>query len=108
LRTFLGEADEPAATAAIPEVPAAGAPGDPAGAVRSALAAVLKVADTASLDLAESLLDLGVDSLLALDLRKKLTAATGHKVPLAKILGGITGAELIEHLEKTDKESTHA
>lgn len=108
LRTFLGEADEPAATAAIPEVPTAAAPGGPAGAVRSALGAVLKVADTGSLDLAESLLDLGVDSLLALDLRKKLTAATGHKVPLAKILGGITGAELIEHLEKTDKESTLA
>ena len=51
---------------------------------------------------------LNCHSLLALDLRKKLTAATGHKVPLAKILGGITGAELIEHLQKTDKESTHA
>ncbi len=50
----------------------------------------------------------GVDSLLALDLRKKLTQATGHKVPLAKILGGITGTELIEHLIETDKESTVA
>jgi mycobactin polyketide synthetase MbtD len=91
---------------------------DPSGAVRAALGAVLKVTDTAALDLAESLLDLGVDSLLALDLRKKLMQATGQKVPLATILGGITGTELIEHLaqadlqkadlQKTDKESTVA
>ncbi len=106
LRSFLG-GDQGAHIAAEPPAPAVLA-GDPAGAVRTALGAVLKVTDTASLDLAESLLDLGVDSLLALDLRKKLTQATGHKIPLAKILGGITGTELIEHLIETDKESTVA
>lgn len=104
LRTFLGDStEETGATGG--DIPATGGTTDPAGAVRTALGVVLKVADASALDLAESLLDLGVDSLLALDLRKKLTQATGHKVPLATILGGISGTELIEHLEKTDKES---
>ncbi|MBI3223748.1 MAG: mycobactin polyketide synthase MbtD [Mycolicibacterium cosmeticum] len=106
LRTFLGGEQSAEIAVALPA--ASVAADDPAGAVRTALGAVLKVADTSSLDLAESLLDLGVDSLLALDLRKKLTQATGHKVPLAKILGGITGTELIEHLIEADKESTVA
>ena len=106
LRTFLGgERGAPIAAESPAPIDQAG---DPSGAVRTALGAVLKLTDTTSLDLTESLLDLGVDSLLALDLRKKLTQATGHKVPLAKILGGITGTELIEHLIETDKESTVA
>jgi mycobactin polyketide synthetase MbtD len=66
---------------------------------------VLKVADTTGLDLDISLLDLGVDSLLALDLRKKLKKATGHNVPLARILGGATATELIEHLEQPEKRA---
>jgi mycobactin polyketide synthetase MbtD len=106
LHTFLGDTDAGPATPAA--APAATGGSDPAGAVRTALGAVLKVADTTTLDLAESLLDLGVDSLLALDLRKKLLQATGHKVPLATILGGITGTELIDHLHNSDKESTVA
>ncbi|MDZ4266671.1 MAG: SDR family NAD(P)-dependent oxidoreductase, partial [Mycobacterium sp.] len=63
-------------------------------AVRSQLATVLDV-DATMLDLDSSLFDLGVDSLLALDLRKRLTRLTGHTVPLAKLLGGITGIDLI-------------
>jgi mycobactin polyketide synthetase MbtD len=116
LRTFLGGRDDSTTVPAPATVATGGS--DPSGAVRAALGAVLKVTDTAALDLAESLLDLGVDSLLALDLRKKLMQATGQKVPLATILGGITGTELIEHLaqadlqkadlQKTDKESTVA
>lgn len=72
--------------------------------VRSELARVLRVADATTVDLATSLLDLGVDSLLALDLRKRLRRATGTSVPLATLLGGITGAELIASLrpEKVD------
>jgi mycobactin polyketide synthetase MbtD len=45
---------------------------------------------------------LGVDSLLALDLRKRLRRATGRSVPLADLLGGITGGELIANLETPD------
>jgi mycobactin polyketide synthetase MbtD len=72
--------------------------GDPADVVRSELAAVLDIADAAALDLDASLFDLGVDSLLALDLRKRMKRRTGQTVPLAILLGGITGSELIDTL----------
>lgn len=63
-------------------------------AVRSQLAVVLD-AEEATLDLDATLFDLGVDSLLAVDLRKRLKRLTGHTVPLATLLGGITGTDLI-------------
>ncbi|MGV0835200.1 mycobactin polyketide synthase MbtD [Mycolicibacterium thermoresistibile] len=66
-------------------------------AVRTELAAVLNT-DGAALDLDASLFDLGVDSLLALDLRKRLKRVTGRSVALAKLLGGITAADLIADL----------
>jgi mycobactin polyketide synthetase MbtD len=72
--------------------------------VRAELAAALKLGDAAVLDLSASLLDLGVDSLLALDLRKRLRRVTGRTVPLAALLGGITGGELIASLETTEAE----
>lgn len=78
---------------------------DAASAVRAALSAVLKLADTTGLDLDASLLDLGVDSLLAIDLRKKLKKATGQNVPLAVILGGVTATELIGRLEDPENRA---
>jgi mycobactin polyketide synthetase MbtD len=78
---------------------------DSTGAVRVALRSVLNLSATAGLDLDASLLDLGVDSLLALDLRKKLKEATGRAVPLATILGGVTASGLIEHLDTSEKET---
>ena len=67
--------------------------------VRAELAAALNLGDATAVDLGASLLDLGVDSLLALDLRKRLRRATGKPVPLAALLSGITGGELIASLE---------
>lgn len=67
-------------------------------AVRTELAAVLRVAEPAELDLQASLFDLGIDSLLALDLRKRLQRATGRKIALATLLGGVTGSALIDEL----------
>ncbi|MBO0864611.1 MAG: SDR family NAD(P)-dependent oxidoreductase, partial [Mycobacterium sp.] len=67
--------------------------------VRTELAAALSVGDPASVDMSAALVDLGVDSLLALDLRKRLRQETGGSVPLARLLGGITGAELIDALQ---------
>ena len=78
---------------------------DAAAVVRLALGSVLKLADPSGLDLDESLLDLGVDSLLALDLRKKLKKASGRSVPLATLLGGVTATELIGHLESPEKRA---
>ncbi|MEO3761122.1 mycobactin polyketide synthase MbtD [Mycobacterium sp. B14F4] len=78
--------------------------GDTAARVRADLAAVLNL-QPASIDLETPLLDLGVDSLLALDLRKRLHRTTGHKVPLATLLGGITGGALIASLDSTTRST---
>lgn len=105
LRTFLGSTDE--RVVAVEDTIEETGPGaaDATGAMRIALGSVLKLDDTSALDFDASLLDLGVDSLLAIDLRKKLKKATGRSVPLATILGGATAAELIEHLERPEKEA---
>jgi mycobactin polyketide synthetase MbtD len=67
--------------------------------VRAEVAAVLGLGDPASVDLKPALVDLGIDSLLAVDLRKRLRRAVGRTAPLAQLLGGITGAELIDALQ---------
>jgi mycobactin polyketide synthetase MbtD len=64
--------------------------------VRAELAATLHLGDPASIDPSASLIDLGVDSLLALDLRKRLRRTVGNSVPVARMLGGITVHELID------------
>jgi mycobactin polyketide synthetase MbtD len=66
--------------------------------VRAELAATLHLGDSSSIDSSASLIDLGVDSLLALDLRKRLRRTVGSSVPVARMLGGITVHELIEAL----------
>ncbi|MGE2719655.1 mycobactin polyketide synthase MbtD [Mycolicibacterium celeriflavum] len=76
--------------------------GDTTALVRDALGAVLNL-EAASIDLGTSLLDLGVDSLLALDLRKRLQRTTGQKVALAVLLGGITCGELIADIDSTKR-----
>jgi len=72
-------------------------------AVRSQLAAVLGVAPPGEVNLTESLFDLGIDSMLALDLRKRLKRTIGRTVSLAKLMGEITGNELVEELERADE-----
>lgn len=67
-------------------------------AIRDELAAVLD-ADPSLLDLNMSLFDLGIDSLLALDLRKRIKRVTGQSVPLATLLGGVTGSQLIATID---------
>ncbi|MGB7871504.1 MAG: phosphopantetheine-binding protein, partial [Mycobacterium sp.] len=65
--------------------------------VRIELAATLHLGDV-SVDPSVSLIDLGLDSLLALDLRRRLRRAVGHSAPVAQMLGGITVSELIDVL----------
>ncbi len=72
-------------------------------AVRSQLAAVLGVAEAGQIDLTESLFDLGVDSMLALDLRKRLNRTLGRTVSLATLMDEITGDELVEKLGGADE-----
>jgi mycobactin polyketide synthetase MbtD len=66
--------------------------------VRSELATTLHLGDSLSIDSGASLIDLGLDSLLALDLRRRLRRAVGHSAPVAQMLGGITVSELIDAL----------
>jgi mycobactin polyketide synthetase MbtD len=66
--------------------------------VRAELAAALGIGGPESVDLSTPLVDLGVDSMLALDLRTRLRHGTGRAVALGRLLGGITGAELIDVL----------
>jgi mycobactin polyketide synthetase MbtD len=67
--------------------------------VRAQLASALSLDGPASVDMNAPLVDLGVDSLLGLDLRKRLRHTVGRSIPLAKLLGGITGTELIDALQ---------
>lgn len=76
--------------------------------VRGALTATLNLDGPASLDLSEALVDLGVDSMLALDLRDRLRRETGQSISAASLLGGITGAELIESLQTTPRGGDEA
>ncbi len=73
--------------------------------VRAELAAALNIGGAASVDLSAALIDLGVDSLLALDLRKRLRRCTGRSVPLATLLGGITGAQLVEAMTNSPESA---
>ncbi|OBI13798.1 polyketide synthase [Mycobacterium sp. E2327] len=99
LRIFLGgrrpESAERRSAAELPVVEV----------VRGQLAAVLGIERAGELNLGESLFDLGVDSMLALDLRKRLKSTIGRTVSLATLMGDITGAELVEQLEGADERS---
>jgi mycobactin polyketide synthetase MbtD len=69
--------------------------------VRGELAATLQLGDV-SVDPRVSLIDLGLDSLLALDLRRRLRRAVGHSAPVRQMLGGITVGELIDVLRPAE------
>jgi mycobactin polyketide synthetase MbtD len=77
-------------------------------AVRSQLAAVLGIKRVGEVNLEASLFDLGVDSMLALDLRNRLKRMIGRTVSLATLMGEITGDELVEKLEGAGERSDTA
>lgn len=99
LATLLGAAPVAAESPAPQQVPVSVEGGaDAEDVVRHELSVVLKLGDPAGIDLTAALFDLGLDSLLALDLRKRLRRGTGRSVPLAGLLSGITGIELVDLL----------
>ena len=105
LRTFL-HSSEPVRPHPVPR--GTGAPPSVPDALRGELAAVLAVPDVTTIDLDASLFDLGVDSLLALELRKRLRHAIGRTVPLAILLGDVTGRELVAQLAESEQQPTSA
>ncbi len=76
--------------------------------VRNQLAAVLGIQQAAQVNLEESLFDLGVDSMLAVDLRKRLKRVIGRTVPLAVLLDEITGDELVSKLESAPERASES
>ncbi len=68
--------------------------------VRAEIATVLSLDGPAAVDLSAALVDLGADSMLALDLRDRLRRATGESIAAAKLLGGMTGNDLIDALTR--------
>jgi len=62
--------------------------------VTDELVTVLGLEGPDDIDMHRALVDLGLDSLLALDLRKRLGRATGLRVALGPLLAGMTGAQL--------------
>jgi len=74
-------------------------------AVRNELAAVLGIQRAGEVSLAESLFDLGVDSMLAVDLRKRLKRVIGRTLPLAALLDEITGDQLVSRLESAPESA---
>ena len=76
--------------------------------VRGQLAAVLGMQHADELRLEDSLFDLGIDSMLAVDLRRRLKRTIGKTVSLAALMSEITGDELVEKLEGADERSDTA
>ncbi|MEV7013828.1 type I polyketide synthase [Streptosporangium sp. NPDC051022] len=96
---------------AIPQRPHAGrpaAPQDLVEVVRAQVADVLRMADVDDVDPGKAFKELGLDSLTALELRNRLTAATGVTVPVTAIFSHPTVHDLARHLGGAEPDAVSA
>ncbi|GLY68977.1 type I polyketide synthase [Amycolatopsis taiwanensis] len=87
----------PAGTGEIPSAvveSATSGPVEQADPMESLLMETLKISDVSVVRSADRLRAMGLDSLLAVELRNKIKAAFGHTVPIRTLLGPITSGEL--------------
>ncbi|WP_394617122.1 SDR family NAD(P)-dependent oxidoreductase [Lentzea sp. JNUCC 0626] len=92
------EAQEPVAEVRLPQLSPAERRRHLVELVRAEAAAALGHATAESIDAATPFRALGFDSLIAIDLRTRLVAATGVSLPTAAVLAHPTPSALAEHL----------
>ncbi|WP_442906186.1 type I polyketide synthase [Kitasatospora sp. NBC_00458] len=69
--------------------------------VRTTVAAVLRLDGPSALNVRRSFLDMGVDSLTAVEIRNRLNAATGLRLPATSVFDYPTSTALADHLAAT-------
>ncbi|MFC7588219.1 beta-ketoacyl reductase [Nonomuraea antimicrobica] len=80
--------------------------GDEANRVESLIMETLKISEVSVVRGADRLRDLGLDSLLAVELRTKIKSALGNTVPIRTLLGPTTSAQLHALLTETADTNT--
>jgi aryl carrier-like protein len=112
LLSLLGELVDAAAAGETPHRTSllSAAPGERAALVETYLleqAAAVLQADISQLDPAEPLISLGVDSLMAMELQKRVRTHLGAELPVAAFLQGITVRQLAERVA-SELDAGHA
>ncbi|GAA0926232.1 SDR family NAD(P)-dependent oxidoreductase [Nonomuraea longicatena] len=92
--------------AVVPDAPAPGPGREEATGLEPLIMETLQISEVSVVRGADRLRDLGLDSLLAVELRTRIKAAYGQTVPIRTLLGPISPAQLHTLVTDTDAHST--